>query len=59
MILDLNQLVKSVEKNISNQVKTMNNKLEHVTDEVTKSAKRYQIFSDLTKKHVAIRVILA
>ena len=44
MISDLNQLVKSVEKNIiSDQVETMNNKLEQVTDEVTKSAKRYQI----------------
>ena len=44
MISDLNQLVKSVEKSIiSDQVKTMNNKLEQVTDEVTKSAKIYQI----------------
>ena len=44
MISDLNQLVKSVEKNIiSDQVKTMNDKLEQVTDEVMKSAKRYQI----------------
>ena len=37
MISDLNQLVKSVEKNISDQVKTMNDKLEQVTDEVRKS----------------------
>ena len=32
MISDLNQIMSSVEKNISDPVKTMNNMLEQVTD---------------------------
>ena len=50
MISDLNQLMISVEKNISDPVKTMNDKLAQVTDKVTKSAKRYQIILSFNQK---------